>query len=580
MIKKVFANKSSFKAVEFQPGFNVVWADRTKESTKKGSRNGLGKSTLIEIIHFCLGADASRGKGLPVSPLKGWAFSIVLEVGNSDILITRAVDRPSFVTIDGDTSSWPIQGTVEKGRLTYGIKEWNSLLGYLMFGLTVTARERKYRPAFRGLISYCIRRGKDAFSTPFEYFRKQREWDIQLNNAFLLGLAWEDAADLQVLKDRKKGLEEFRKARKAGVVQGFIGSLGDLEAQKVRLNSHSERERAELQSFKVHPQYTRVQAEANALTNEIHELVNANTMDKRLVELYERSLTGEQPPLGETIDQLYKEAGVALPGVTLRRLDEVREFHRTIVKNRRTFLSTEIERLNREIAKRDCRVQEKTEKRASVMEVLRTHGALEEYTLLQKRHMDTINKLNSVSTMIQNLKTFENGISDIKIEQEELRKKARQDYEERNVIRARAISLFNTYSERLYDAPGKLVIDVGPTGFKFGVEIERSGSSGIDNMKIFCYDLMLTRLWADQEPSPRVCVHDSVIFDGVDERQRALALEVAAAESHQYNFQYICTLNSDYVPWREFSEGFDLKKYIRLTLTDESPEGCLLGIRF
>ena len=64
MIKRVFANRSSFKAVEFQPGFNVVWADRTKESTKKDLRNGLGKSTLIEIIHFCLGAKASRGEGI------------------------------------------------------------------------------------------------------------------------------------------------------------------------------------------------------------------------------------------------------------------------------------------------------------------------------------------------------------------------------------------------------------------------------------------------------------------------------------------------------------------------------------
>ena len=80
MIRKVFANNPSFKVVEFHSGFNVVLADRTKESTKKDSRNGLGKSTLIEIIHFCLGARALRGKGLLVDPLKDWAFSIVLQL--------------------------------------------------------------------------------------------------------------------------------------------------------------------------------------------------------------------------------------------------------------------------------------------------------------------------------------------------------------------------------------------------------------------------------------------------------------------------------------------------------------------
>jgi len=57
MIYSVKSDKSSFKKIDFQPGFNIILAERTKESTKKDSRNGLGKSTLIEIIHFCLGAN-------------------------------------------------------------------------------------------------------------------------------------------------------------------------------------------------------------------------------------------------------------------------------------------------------------------------------------------------------------------------------------------------------------------------------------------------------------------------------------------------------------------------------------------
>lgn len=580
MINKVYANKSSFKTVEFQAGFNVVWADRTKESTKRDSRNGLGKSTLIEIIHFCLGARASRGRGLLVEALKGWEFSLLLQLGDREVAVTRAVDEPRVVSIDGDVSSWPMKGVMQKGQLTYSVKQWDLLLGHLLFGLSVSDGEGKYQPTLRSLISYFIRRGKDAFSTPFEHFRKQKEWDKQVNNTFLLGLAWEDAADLQVLKDRKKGLEEFKKATKAGIVKGFMGSLGDLEAQKYRVKSQCDREASEFQSFKVHPQYEQVQTEANLLTEEIHELVNASMKDKRILDLYEKSLTEEKPPAADAIERVYQEAGVALPGVTLRHLEEVREFHKSIILNRRTFLATEIERIKRGIAKREQLTSSKTLERAAVMEILRTHGALEEYTLLQTRHMETVNRLNTISTTIENLKTFESGLGDIKIAQEELQKKARRDYDERATFRERAITLFNTYSERLYNAPGKLVIDIGSTGFRFDVEIERSGSSGISNMKVFCYDLTLSSLWADRKPSPKLCVHDSTIFNGVDERQRALALEIAAAEARQCGFQYICTLNSDYVPWEEFSKEFDLKKHIRLALTDESPEGCLLGIRF
>ena len=68
MITAVRCNMSSFRDIEFTPGFNVVLADRTKESEDRDSRNGLGKTTLIEIIHFCLGSRTRKGKA--THPLK------------------------------------------------------------------------------------------------------------------------------------------------------------------------------------------------------------------------------------------------------------------------------------------------------------------------------------------------------------------------------------------------------------------------------------------------------------------------------------------------------------------------------
>lgn len=580
MIKRVSANNASFRTTGFSAGFNVVMADRTKEATKKDSRNGLGKSTLIEIIHFCLGATALRNKGLLVPSLSGWSFSLDVDISGRHLTVSRAVDDPWTIGIEGDVSSLPILPRTEGDRSTYNLSEWNSMLGSLFFDLRPSKDGRQYRPSWRSLISYFIRRGKDAFLNPFEHTARQAEWDKQLHNAFLLGLAWEDAADWQQLKDRKKLLDTLRKAGEAGIVKGFMESLGDLEARRVRLTGQADQEADDLRTFRVHPQYEKIQADANRLTAEIHDLVNANMLDRRLLEVYESSLTEEQPPIPDSLARMYAEAGVALPGSTLRRIEEVQQFHNTIVANRREFLSAEVDRLRRYVARREDAIQGKTRERASVMNVLQTHGALDEYTALQTRHMDTVNELNAVSTMIENLKTFESGQIEVKIAQEMLHLKARQDYEERKPIREKAITLFNSYSERLYNAPGRLVLDVRPTGFHFDVEIERSGSAGIDNMKIFCYDLTLAALWAERTPSPRVLIHDSTIFDGVDERQRAIALQLAAEESERAGFQYICTLNSDNVPWREFPPSFNLGKYVRLQLTDATVDGCLMGMRY
>jgi len=579
MIKKLSANHSSFKDIEFSAGFNVIWADRTEESTKRDSRNGLGKSTLIEIIHFCLGAKSSKGKGLLVEALKGWEFTLDFEVGGTDFSVTRRVDDPHSFFVDGDKANWPLKPKRKKSGFAFGRREWNLLLGELFYGLPMEG-SLKYQPTYRSLISYSIRRGKDAFSTPFEHHRKQVEWDKQVNNAFLLGLAWSDASELQLLKDRRKGLANLKTAAKTGVVTGFIGSLGDLEARRVRLQKKADAEAGDLASFKVHPQYEGIRTQANRLTEEIHEASNKSTMDRRMLSLYEKALTEENVPVPNAIEKLYADAGIALPGVTLRRIEEVQSFHHEIIENRRDFLAAEVSRLKRDVQERDEVIKQKSTERATVMTVLQTHGALEEYTLIQKRHLDTINELNSVASSIDNLRACETGLSQLKIDQEVLQQKARRDYDERRDIWERAIELFNSFTERLYNVPGRLVIDVSPAGFKFDVEIERSGSSGVGNMKVFCYDMTVASLWEDKSPSPKFIVHDSLIFDGVDERQRALALELAAKECDARSFQYICTLNSDEVPWTEFTPGFDLRAFVKATLTDSNVSGSLLGLRF
>ena len=56
MIHSINSDHTKFKKIEFHKGLNVVLADRTNRSSQKDSRNGLGKTTMINIIHFCLGA--------------------------------------------------------------------------------------------------------------------------------------------------------------------------------------------------------------------------------------------------------------------------------------------------------------------------------------------------------------------------------------------------------------------------------------------------------------------------------------------------------------------------------------------
>lgn len=99
MIHRITANKFSFHPVEFTPGLNVILADRTETSTQKDTRNGLGKSTLIDIIDFCLGSNVSTGQGLSIEPLQDWEFTLEITLAGNRVKVTRAIKNPNWLAI-------------------------------------------------------------------------------------------------------------------------------------------------------------------------------------------------------------------------------------------------------------------------------------------------------------------------------------------------------------------------------------------------------------------------------------------------------------------------------------------------
>lgn len=578
VIRRVFANQASFRTVSFEPGFNVILADQTKESTTKDSRNGLGKSTLLEVVHFCLGAD---GGGLKPERLRDWRFGIDLKLNGRELRVERGVADSRRVFLSGDVEGLPIrpQHQTSLDGMSIDVREWNVVLGNQMFGLPVEKESPTHVPTFRSLISYFARRGRDAFSRPFTHFGRQQEWDKQVNMAFLLQLSWEDARKTQLLKDRTTALLGLKKAVKAGLVDRHQGKRAELDNLRIRLEAQARQEEERLTGFRVHAQYREVQDKAGALTRALHERANANYENRQLLALYARDASTEAPSDDTEVERLYEEAGVALGSAVLRRLEEVKEFHRTVVTHRREFLAAEVTRLEAAIVANDDEVRKLSDQRAEYLTILQTHGALEEYTQLQQLHLKTVEEVNRVRGLVENITKLESETSGVKVERELLFQTARRDYQEREVVRSHAANLFNENSQFLYDAPGRLIVDFTKTGFKFNVEIERKGSDGIDNMTIFCFDLMLAQLWSRRTPTPGLLWHDSRIFEA-DVRQRALALHLAARESQERGFQYICALNSDAIPVGEFPKGFTLDPYVRMRLTDDRPEGSLLGIRF
>ena len=594
MILKVYSELPSFRTVTFRPGFNVVLAERTQEASPRDTRNGLGKTTLIEIIHFLLGANLSRDAVLRSEPLRNYAFMMDVQIGGQKYTVRRTPAHPRRVYVKGPVEFWPLQASWTQdieGYYSLPVSIWKRLLGVLMFDLPLSEEESKYSPSFRSLISYFIRRGIFAFTHPFQHHPQQPRWDVQIHNAYLLGLAWEYAAQLQETRDRERMLREIQKAEEGGLLSELLRwdphlppkpTPGFLEAERIRLEETIRELEATLKDFKVHPAYHRLEEEVNRLTERLHDLVKQRVITSRLLEQYQQSLHEEEDWGIEWVERIYQEAGFWFPERVHRRLEEVKAFHHQVVENRRVYLMQEMERLKRNLASLEEEIQALDQRRSQLLQILDTHHALEEYQQLTARLTELQQQLERIVRILEVRRHILEEKRRLQQQRNDILLKMEQDLNERRPWLEEAMRLFHKNSEFLYREPGYLSVDVDEGGYRFSIEIPRAQSQGISRMKVFCYDVTLAQLWSKKPHRPGLLVHDSPIFEGVDERQVARALERAWQVSQEFGFQYICTLNSDMIPYNEFDENMRkiFESSIVIRLTDATPEGGLLGIRF
>jgi uncharacterized protein YydD (DUF2326 family) len=414
-----------------------------------------------------------------------------------------------------------------------------------------------------------------------QHSSQQQLWDQQVAISYLLGLDWRIASDLQSLRGKEKVVKELGRAARSGDLGNFVGRAADIRTRLAVAERKSERLSSQLQNFQVIPEYRELEGEANDITAQINSLAEENFIDRGLIGDLEASLVEEREPDLSELGKLYQEAGVVLPDMVRRRFDEVEVFHRAIIENRRSHLTSEIDSGSQRIQQRERKQLGLDARRRQIMGILRSGGALEQYTAMREELGRAEAELESLRQRLTAAETLESSKAELEIERARIAKALRDDIHEREDIVNEAIVTFEELSEALYETAGSLTIDATANGPSMEVKIEGQRSKGITNMQIFCFDLMLIELSSRRGNSPGFLIHDSHLFDGVDERQVAKALQLGAGRAAEHGYQYIVTMNSDVLPENGYRSEFDVNSYILdARLTDETETGGLFGVRF
>jgi uncharacterized protein YydD (DUF2326 family) len=565
------SNKQSFRTVKFnEHGLNLIVAKQSNpgRSERGKTYNGVGKSLMVFIIHFCLGADAKHYKSF-CEKLPGWEFSLKFKIGDSKYTSKRGTDDPKVIIFNG------IEQSI--GKFTAQLEE---LCFDLPNGIQFLS--------FRSLLPFFIRPGLESYSTYDRPARTGSEYQKMLYNAFLIGLDMYLAQQkLGFRKEQERIRTLTENIKKDDVLRDFLSGNKDVKLALKDLEEHIQKLSDDLKRFQVAEDYYDVKNEADRIERYLDEVGNKIVLLDNQLQSIQKSLK-ISPDLGkENIEKVYNEAGIFFPDQVTASLNDLTGFYYGLIKNRQRKLLEQKNRIEQEKQRKVETQKDLKQELDRKLQYLGAHQALDVF-------MKVTQRLADLRMQKENLARYENLMNQYHASnlatQEKLlesRRKTDEYLDDAREITDTIQDFFRMLAKRIYpDASSGITIynNGGDNQIRYDIDarIDADASDGINHVKIFCYDLTL--LFKGYGHHIKCLFHDSRLFDAIDERQKTELFIIVAEMFAGKGYQYIASVNQnqlDEIKKHLPNEMFDaiVRKNTILTLTDESDAEKLLGIK-
>ena len=567
-LKRLSCNQKTFREINFKPGLNFILAKKSNPQDKdtKITHNGVGKSLIVSLIHFCLASNSNEEfeKKIP-----NWEFVLEFSVAGENFISKRNTSNQNQIYLNNQLMS---------------LDKFRDLLGEKLFNIDSSIRYLKFRP----LMCRFIRPRKKSYYSFDNYEDKEAPIGQLVANSYLLGLdidyileKYDSKKELDKIIDLKKNIE------KDEIFKNYFSESKDLEINIVDLREKIKKLESELKKFEVAENYHEIKKDADDVSYQIKLIENQIVVLNNSIHNINRSLKLNPDISKEKIIEFYDNAKAELSEKIIKRLEDVERFHSSLLKNREIRLFKEKTDFIKEIEMKDNHRKVLAIKFSELIKYLDSHGALEDYNKMNLRLSDLKNSLEKLTTYNSILEEYKKKAEEwsIKMKQKNIETADYLNYFKK--IIEKDVLMFRSFSNEFYsDKPAGIEV-INDTGenqnrFKINARIEADASDGINEVKVFCFDLTLLK--AHHNHKINFLFHDSRLFSDIEPRQRATLFRLAYKETLNNTIQYIATINADqieqtkeYYKSGEYEEIFT--KNIILELTDESDAYKLLGIK-
>ncbi|MEQ9264073.1 MAG: DUF2326 domain-containing protein [Balneolaceae bacterium] len=569
---KLSSNKTSFKTIEFNSsGLSIILGKRTvqeeegNQTPNRNTYNGVGKTLSNYLVSYCLGSDSNESFE---EKLKGWIFKLEFEIGGVNYISERNVDEQEHILFNG----------TKLDLTTYRVR-----LQELLFP---KIEGFKYL-TFRSLVTRFLKTRREAYNNYLSTFSREKPYQQLINAGYLFGL------DLELIQKklelRSEYLDTSKRRKKLKDDEVFKRAMTDEEIDPdSKLEFVYERNNLveELKEFKIAENYQELEEKYNESKKELIGLRNLKFILERNIDQINETLS-IQPDLDiDEISGLYEEIGVSLPETKLRQLDEVVYFYDRLKKNRNSRLFEKKKDLVDELESIKKAIGRINSIHDSNFQMLNEYGALEEFMALNSR-------LNEVNKTIEKLESFDNLIASYKAKEAEIKKSMleqdglAESFLEINKERLDDLKLFFITLAKSFYPNKKCNLNISnntgnnQTRFNIEAHIESDNSDGINEVLIFCFDLIY--LFKGENHNLDFLFHDSRILSDIDPIQRSIIFKEISKNLDKTNKQYIISANEDQL--NSIKEFFNPDEYesiiednVILELKDDSVDSKLLGV--
>jgi uncharacterized protein YydD (DUF2326 family) len=584
-ISQIYANRSeSFIPLVFNRGLNVVLAEIRLPENRKRDTHNLGKTTLGQLLNFCLLSERDSKMFLfrHEDLFRDFVFYLELEnVDGSFLTLRRSVREASKVSFKRHEHPHQDFRKLEEKSWDH----WNLPFSRSKKLLDGFLDLRAVSPwGYRKGLGYLLRSQRD-YRHVFQLERYVKHADWKPYVAHVLGLdsvaiseLYSVEAEIQRLNDREQLL-----VAEAG---GLSVTSAKVDGMLLIKNTEIAKKSAILDTYDF----------ADADSSRTDELVN--DLDVRIADLNQErySLAYARKQLLKAIEvesvsfdsddvaTLFGEMNVMFDGQLKRDFDQLVEFNKAISEERRGYLDEELRELEGQLKPIVSELATLNKQRTQALQYLGGSDTFQRFRTLSDELIELKAEalaLERQREQLEQIHALRNEIANVSVDLRLIQAKVENDLSTKSDPHYQGIFTnirlrFSEIIRTVLDRDALLTVDLNSQNHpEFRAEIldakgeSTSADEGVSYRKLLCVAFDLAVLHSHlSDRFPRFAFHDG-IFEGLDPRKKVQLMRVLRDHADAGIQLIITSLDSDLPPGEVDDSD------VVLTLHDEGEDGRL-----